>query len=339
MMSELSREILAGRYSPDKPLPGEYPLCERFSCSRTTVRRAMVELEKKGLIYRHHGKGTFAHPVTKLNLPPVGLLVRKPERLTGDYFVELIRGCNSYLNTVGSQLTIISQPPQEWPQRLFESISGVIVIPVSITAEDISFLAEGNCPYVVMMESLLPGPHVKMDLEQISYDLAKLLLDEDHRRIALISGHSEHSDSFKRNGISRALAEYGVAIDSLQDIQTHYDISNAKKAACTLIKQKDRPTAIIGFDDMIAIEVINAAKDAGLDLPHDLSVVGFNNSPMGSLITPELTTVHFPIHDSGRAAARMLAGQYLKGIKVKTIVQHPHLVHRCSIAQCPQKKA
>ncbi len=339
LMIELSKDILAGKYSPDMPLPGEYPLCERFNCSRTTVRRAMVELEKKGLIYRRHGKGTFIHPVQKLDLPPVGLLIRRPERLTGDYFAELIRGCNSYLNTLGSQITIISQPPQQWPTRLFASLSGVIVIPVTLDKDNMAVLSASNCPYVVMMESMLPGPHVKMDIEKISYDLAKLLLERGHRHIAIISGHSEHSDAFKRRGIANALAEYNISLKDVTDIQTNYDIMNAKSAAEEILTQNPRPTAVIGFDDMIAIEVMNAAKKFGLKLPQQLSVVGFNNSPLGSLVTPPLTTVHFPVHDAGRAAARMIAGQFLKNIKIKTIVQHPLLVLRKSVACVKMKES
>jgi GntR family transcriptional regulator of arabinose operon len=338
LMVKLSREILAGRYPPEEPLPGEYPLCERFDCSRTTVRRAMVELEKKGLVYRRHGKGTFAHPVDNRNLPPVGLLIRKPERLTGDYFVDLIRGCNSYLNAIGSQITIITQPPNQWPKRLYESLAGVIVIPVGITQSDIAVLTSNACPHVIVMESLLSGPHVKMDIEKISFDLTTLLLQKGHRRIALISGHGEHSDNFKRKGISEALQQYGISLDGLDDIQADYDVANAQKAAETLLSQKNRPTAIIAFDDRMAIGIVQTAKKIGLNLPRQLSIVGFNNSPMGSLIDPPLTTVHFPIHDAGRAAARMIAGQYLKNIKIKTIVQYPHIVNRKSIAS-PYRKS
>lgn len=338
LMQALLKEILAGKYAADKPLPGEYPLCEKFGCSRTTVRRAMVELEKKGLVYRRHGKGTFVHSVDAMQLKPVGLLIKEPQKLAGDYFVELIRGCNSYLHSLGSQITIISQSPSQWSRELFSSLSGVIVVPAEVTDEDIKVFKERDFPYVVIMESQLLGPKVNMDVEQISYDLTKLLLDKGHRKIALISGNFEHTDRFKRNGIAKALGEYGISLKDVDDIAANYDSSKASLAAEALIKKKDRPTAIIGFDDMIAIEVIKAARKAGLKLPSQLSVVGYNNTPMGSLIDPPLTTVHFPVHDAGRAAARMIAGYNLKNIKVKTIIQQPHLVNRKSISVKRSKK-
>lgn len=339
LADELAAEILAGKYAGDVAMPGEYPLCERFECSRTTVRRAMVELEKRGLVYRRHGKGTFAHPVQTMAMLPVGLLIKCPEKLTSDYFVELVRGCNSYVNSLGSNLSIFSTNPADWSEKQFASIAGLIVIPAGVTPEDIAALEEHSCSYVIMMESDLPGPTVNMEPEQAAYELTIQLLQKGHRSIGLLSGHFEHADLQKRRGITRALAEFDLSIEELPDFPTDYDTARALNAAEALLAQTPRVTAVIAFDDALAMQVMSVANRLGISMPSQLSVVGFNNSAFGSLATPALTTVHFPAYEAGRAAARMIATQHLKGTEIKSIVQHPHLVLRESIAEAPTERS
>lgn len=81
---------------------------------------------------------------------------------------------------------------------------------------------------------------------------------------------------------------------------------NAKKASLTLLGQIPRPTAILAMSDRLAVGVLMAAVDLGLDVPGDLSVIGFDDIPLASAVTPALTTVHQPLEEKGAAAARMV---------------------------------
>ncbi|MEO1250554.1 MAG: LacI family DNA-binding transcriptional regulator [Pseudomonadota bacterium] len=81
---------------------------------------------------------------------------------------------------------------------------------------------------------------------------------------------------------------------------------HARKAAVKLLSQKPRPTAILAMSDRLAVGALLAATDLGLDVPGDLSVVGFDDIPLAKAVTPALTTVHQPLEEKGAAAARLV---------------------------------
>jgi DNA-binding LacI/PurR family transcriptional regulator len=81
---------------------------------------------------------------------------------------------------------------------------------------------------------------------------------------------------------------------------------SAKKAALALLRQNPRPTAILAMSDRLAVGALMAAVDLGLDVPGDLSVVGFDDIPLAKAVTPALTTIHQPLEEKGAAAARMV---------------------------------
>lgn len=332
----LTKDILASKYPPNVALPGEHHLCEQYGVSRTTVRRAMADLEKRGLVYRQAGRGTFAYPIQDMHLPPQGLLIKRPDKLASNYFMELINGCNSYLYSIGSHISILSTSPKQWSQRMLGSLSGVIVIPTDVTAEELAVLDASGCGYTIMTESDLPGPSITMNIEAAAYELTKYLIDKGHQQFALVSGHHMHADNHKRQGIARAITEAGFSIDSVPDFCTDYKQDLARQAALRLLDTTKRPTAIIGFNDSLAMQVMSVATELGISIPSELSVVGFNNSPFGSLTTPPLTTVNLPIHEAGKVAAQQLASHYLHDTPIQNQTLESNLIIRQSVAQAPR---
>jgi len=189
---------------------------------------------------------------------------------------------------------------------LVQSLGGTLIIPSRLGSPELERIADFKLPYLIVMESDLDGPTLKMDPSGAARELTKGLVKWGHRRFGLISGHNEQSDRQKKRGIGQALKEADIALSSVRDIPTNYNVQAGRAAAMELLTCEKRPTAIIAFDDCLAAQTISIAKEQGLRVPDDVSVVGFNDSPYGSFLDPPLTTVRFPAFEAGRKGAELI---------------------------------
>lgn len=214
-----------------------------------------------------------------------------------------------------------------------------VVMPPSVSEDDrvVAILKEADCPYVRIASVSLDEPACMV----VTHDsrgaarAARHLAELGHRRIAFISGPDTFRSSHERGrGFADGLAEHGLTLDPAYIRRAAYTFESGVEAATELLALPERPTAIFAGNDEMAIGVMKAARDAGLDVPRDLSIVGFDDLPMASRVWPNLTTVRLPIRDMGRMAAEKLTAG-LRGLDPATLVQpevDPSLVVRDSTA-------
>ncbi|OGV62180.1 MAG: hypothetical protein A3K19_01325 [Lentisphaerae bacterium RIFOXYB12_FULL_65_16] len=325
----LGGEVRAGKYAAGQPMPSENQLCARFGVSRMTVRVILARLERDGLIYRQQGKGTFAYPPSAA-VKPVAFWLKDLGKASSPYMSELIAGADAHLSGVGAHVSATGAPLSAWSAAFCQSMAGVIVIPLNVDAGDIRQLAAFGLPHVTLMESDVPGPVVGMDPRGAARAITRGLLDLGHRRFALITGHRQHTDRQKRLGIAEALAKARLRIEDVPDFETDYEPDAAREAAEALLRQFCRPTAVICFDDTLALQFISVAQRVGVRVPEDISVTGFNDSPFSALIAPPLSTVRFPVREAGRIAARLVAEASTAGAAIKSVYLEHELVWRQS---------
>jgi LacI family transcriptional regulator len=191
-------------------------------------------------------------------------------------------------------------------QKLF----GVVLTP-SVSEDDrlVHILQEIDCPYV-RIASISLGNAVSMVVTHDSVgaaEAARHLADLGHRRIAHISGPATFLSSHeRRRGFNAGLAERGLKLKATCDREGTYTFDSGITAARELLALKPRPTAIFAGNDEMAAGVYKAAHDMGLEIPRDLSVVGYDDSAIASRLWPVLTSVRLPIRDMGRMAADKL---------------------------------
>ena len=193
-------------------------------------------------------------------------------------------------------------------QRLF----GVVVLPpMSENDALMRMLDEQGCRYVRMGSAMLDDPEhmvASNDREAVA-DAVRHLITQGHRRIGLIAGpHGFRSARERREGFEMALAEAGISLPRSLVADGQYTFESGLSASESLFDLSPRPTAIFASNDEMAAGVLYAARLRGIAVPDELSIIGFDDTPVTTRVWPPLSTVRWPIVAMGRAAALKLIG-------------------------------
>lgn len=265
------------------------------------------------------------------------------------YFSELQVGISRACIAAGYHLIV--EPVQDVLHKGAEAIearfSGIrpdgflIVPPVSEVSSFMEALETLKLPFVRIapVSDRERFSSVEMDDEQASYEITKHLIDIGHRDLAWISvSKSLASMELREAGFHRALLEAGLSLRPEYAVPAPdlpiYGIEDAFK----LLSLPNRPTAIVCGNDSVAFCCIAAAYKAGLSVPGDVSVVGFDNSPGAESIWPPLTTVHQPISAMGERAAEILLRHLDRDKPFKGLIHDQldySIIHRLSAAPPP----
>ncbi|MGH7775736.1 MAG: LacI family DNA-binding transcriptional regulator [Candidatus Dormibacterales bacterium] len=158
------------------------------------------------------------------------------------------------------------------------------------------------------------------------------LIELGHRRIAHLSGTAQVSTAvLRRQGYEAALAEAGIAPDPDLVVESGYLEETGREAMDRLLSLARPPTAVFAVNDMAAIGAHGLAKERGLRIPEDVAIVGYNDVPLASRLSPPLTTLRVPVREFGRLSAAMLIEEIEGGREVRRrVVMEPQLVVRGS---------
>ena len=191
-------------------------------------------------------------------------------------------------------------------QRLF----GVLLMPPVSENDSVAALCDAiGCRYVRMGSVALdrPGHMVASNDREAVRAATEYLLAQGHRRIGLIAGpHGFRSARERRQGFEDALDAAGIALPRSMVADGNYTFESGIVAAERLLDLMPRPTAIFSSNDEMAAGVIHAARQRGLEIPRDLSIIGFDDTPIAAHVWPPLTTVRWPIASMARSAALKL---------------------------------
>ncbi|MBB4087724.1 LacI family DNA-binding transcriptional regulator [Sphingomonas carotinifaciens] len=202
-------------------------------------------------------------------------------------------------------------------QRLF----GVLLLPPVSENDTVAELCRDiGCRYVRMGSASLDAPEqmVASNDREAVRAATDYLIAQGHRRIGLICGpHGFRSGVERRRGFEEALAAAGIALPRSLIADGNYTFESGLVAADRLLDLVPRPTAIFSSNDEMAAGVIHAARQRGLEIPRDLSIIGFDDTPIAAHVWPPLTTVRWPIASMARSAALKLIAGYEEGEPVE----------------------
>jgi len=274
----------------------------------------------------------------------IGVLL--PE-IYGEFFSEVIRGVDQAARRKGYHVLVSSshssQEEIEAALRAMRGrVDGLILLAADVEITRLLVNLPSDIPLVLLNADPHDSPYDTLIIDNYGGARAVVehLLGLGHRRIGLIRGAERNHDARERTrGYVDAMREAGMVIDPSHIVTGDFTESGGHRAARELLAVSERPTAVFASNDSMAIGALSAAEDAGLEVPEDLAVVGFDDVPIAQYVSPPLTTVRVAIAELGsRAVSRLLTSLQVEQTAVVREVLRTEVVVRrsCGASNVPQ---
>ena len=268
------------------------------------------------------------------------------------FFPEIVRGVQdeARLDNIALLLCDSAEDPQ-WEQKILatlanQAVDGVIVCASRLATQDlIAFHDRYHTPMVVVNRRIGHPeiPCIVVDFASAAYTIGRHLINLGHTRIAYLTGPSAtEASQVRRQGLEQALQEASLTLDPELCLSGFPNVEGGFQATSVLLSMPlaERPTAIMAYNDIIAIGALQAIRAHNLRVPEDISVVGFDDIAMAAHTNPSLTTIDQPKNHLGKLAMRMLRqmmqGEVMQG-KGYTLVESPLVVRESTGAREAQE--
>ncbi|MDE2369544.1 MAG: LacI family DNA-binding transcriptional regulator [Burkholderiales bacterium] len=234
--------------------------------------------------------------------------------LHGEYFSELIRGIDLAARARGLHLLVSSSHGDASEaaaalRAMNGRVDGLLVMSPHVSADFLWGNISGDLPAVLMNTRLADGRHASFAVDNHggAYAMVRHLVERGHRSIAFIAGPESNFEAQER------LAGYRAALADLlpgsyeQVLQGDFTQESGSRTGSQVIALTQRPTAIFAANDAMAIGCLSALNEAGLQVPRDIALAGFDDIPISRYVSPPLTTVRSRIAELGGLALERLA--------------------------------
>ncbi len=236
--------------------------------------------------------------------------------LDNPIFASSVNSLQMTLWSKGYQLLIASHE-YDWDREaqtalkmIERGIDGLILVGTDHQQSVFDTLRKRQIPYVLTWsKGASEYPHcIGFSNEEAAYNMAKLVIAKGHKDIAICAGTYLHNERAKARvqGTLRALKEAGIEIDPNHIIEEQLSVEGGRQGLTRILEFKKRPTVIIFGNDAQAIGAIAKSRELGIKIPEEISVTGFDDIELASLVDPPLTTNKVPINEIGIRAAEMI---------------------------------
>lgn len=368
------REILLDAINKKKlkvgqKIPSERELSEIYKVSRTTVRKTIVGLAREGILIRAPGRGTFVNnhldsgTFVRSKTGNIGFAIllsaidkKRPEikegifrinraTISDSFYSEIFETVNQELHKVEKNLLFFSgyqdvDPDMLRFRKFLKKIDGAVICEAT-SPEFVRFVGRSNFPIILMSPGVSSTKVDSVVIDSVggAYSAVNYLIKLNHKRIGLINHpiQGNYSASERLKGYKLALKESGLDYDESMVEEGDWSVHSGFLAMKRLLEKKADVTAIFATNDHMAIGAIKAIREKGLDVPKDISVVGFDDTDISLNTLVPLTTVRVHRREMGRLAAQRVIQKIEKPDLVPIRVVFPtDLVKRES---CSERKS
>lgn len=354
----IQSKILDGTYTPHQKIGSESELMERFDVSRHTVRLAIGDLVNLGWLYRKQGAGTYCaeRPVKTANHVSQKNIAIITTHISDYIFPSIIQGAESLLSKNDYQISLFSTDNKhENEKQILEKIltyqvDGVIIEPTksAISNPNLNYylnLEKLNIPYIMInayYDELEPLS-ITIDDEKGGLAITNHLIEMGHKNILGFFKTDDLQGTRRMKGYLKAHRSNGIPINPNNIITFNTEeklVKPREQLEKILEESNDLPTAIVCYNDEIAMILLDSLRKRNLKVPEDISMVGYDNSVLSRVSEVKLTTIRHPQSEMGEAAARMMLdllardeGMGTNGAHDESIVYEPELIVRNSVKE------
>ena len=333
------------------PVPSEGELAKIYNISRKTAKKALDYLANQGIVYRMPRRGTFLNDVAKnqftssrMRSNSIGMVVSNLDSYTS----QIIFSIESEAREHNCNLVIkISRGLEDEDsclrQLVDEQMEGIILFPRvrDYCSEQVLKLKAEGCPIVIIdryfQETLMDC--VLYDYFQGSYQMAQFLIHKGHREIGLITNRITpiSSSEEQHQGYYKALVDNGIPVKSqyihiIKKIKDCNNFSDDDPLLDQFVRENPDITAIMCGDDYLAASVQYSALRENIDVPDQLSIVGFADIQLATMLPVALTTVRQPTDELGKEAVKLLIKRMsLSDDKQNTVKINTKIIERNSV--------
>ncbi|MCL6087721.1 MAG: LacI family transcriptional regulator [Actinobacteria bacterium] len=242
----------------------------------------------------------------------IGILV--PD-IGNPFYYEILRGIESLLDKNNFNMMLCNTEYDSKKELKYISllmskkVDGIIIAPSSSISKGVNLLYEKNIPFVVLdiIQDYIKTNCVLVNHFKVSYSATSYLLKNGHKEIFILDAYRENKSlSNFRNGFIEAMKENKILIKDYYLNEASPDIIGGYKTLKKIINSKYNITAIITICDLAAVGVYKAAKELGVTIPDDISVIGNDDIPLARYLNPSLTTTRQPKFKLGYKSAEIL---------------------------------
>lgn len=251
------------------------------------------------------------------------------------HFTNIVKGANRVALEHGYNLLFVdTEESQAREDELLEALSRRVdglIVSTRMPEDQLDRVLAFGKPVVFSGRPAPAGsPSIGIDAYAAAYMIGELLVKQGHRDIAYIGFAPARPDKERMRGLTECLDAHGLPL-------TRYEVrgptvAEGERICSTVVLRKDKPDAVVCYNDMVAIGFMGVAKSLGISIPADMSVVGIDNIPFGRFTSPALTTVDTQSERLGEEGMRLLFRQIAgdNPADISHILLEPRLVMRDS---------
>lgn len=293
-------------------------IAKRVDVSINTVSRALndkpdINDQTKEEILRiadelNYQPNRFAQGLRSSKTSTLGVIVAD---IMNPFFSALLKGVEKAAREEGYSI-IVQDTDEKYENEqsaiqttLSEQVDGLLITPVQTNQGTIIDLKGSELPFVLLGRHFedLDTHYVVTDDVQGEKAATEHLIERGHERIAIVNGPTHISSSRERlRGFRRAMSEHDIATSDFAILEGNVTMEDGFETGKKLIASSPRPTAVLCYSDFVAMGVIKAARDAGLKIPEEMAVVGYDDVFFSTCLEVPLTTVRIPKKKLGRRA-------------------------------------
>ena len=318
-------------------------IAKEANVSTATVSRIINGLdgyteETKIKVLKVIDKLGYNRAVVGLETKTVGVLL--PDIAT-NFYASILKGIEDVAHANNYSVIICNTGIDGWRTLDYikvlkqRKVDSIITIGLSINEEYYNALEKSKIPYIQIstISYRYQIPYIKVDSQQAAYAATKYLIDNGHKKIAMISGDAKDVDSGHHRifGFKQALEDNNLEVN--QKLIKYGDFTYESGIECMreLLKEDDEFTAIFAGSDDMAVGALSVAYENNINIPNELSIIGYDNTRVSAMSIPPLTTIGQPLYEMGQKGMNMIIKAIENNEKLESIIMPYSIIERRTV--------